>query len=73
MIPIARPLLGPEEQEAVLRVLASGQLAQGEVDQFFFCCHALTLHAFAGFGKSLGHLSSSYQRITTLVCKLVEF
>src|SRR5579859_6009465 len=30
MIPIARPLLGSEEQEAVLRVLASGQLAQGE-------------------------------------------
>jgi len=30
MIPIARPLLGTEEEEAVLRVLASGQLAQGE-------------------------------------------
>ena len=30
MIPIACPLLGAEEQEAVLRVLASGQLAQGE-------------------------------------------
>ena len=30
MIPIARPILGSEEQEAVLRVLASGQLAQGE-------------------------------------------
>ena len=30
MIPIARPLLGSEEQEAVLRVLASDQLAQGE-------------------------------------------
>lgn len=30
MISIARPLLGAEEQEAVLRVLASGQLAQGE-------------------------------------------
>lgn len=30
MIPIARPLLGSEEQEAVLRVLVSGQLAQGE-------------------------------------------
>ena len=30
MIPIAHPLLGVEENEAVLRVLASGQLAQGE-------------------------------------------
>jgi dTDP-4-amino-4,6-dideoxygalactose transaminase len=30
MIPIARPMLGAEEQEAVLKVLASGQLAQGE-------------------------------------------
>jgi perosamine synthetase len=30
MIPIAHPLLGAEEGEAVLRVLASGQLAQGE-------------------------------------------
>jgi hypothetical protein len=30
MIPIAYPLLGAEEQEAGLRVLSSGQLAQGE-------------------------------------------
>lgn len=30
MIPIARPLLGAEELEAVSRVLTSGQLAQGE-------------------------------------------
>lgn len=30
MIPIARPLLGSEEEDAVLRVLASGQLAQGK-------------------------------------------
>jgi dTDP-4-amino-4,6-dideoxygalactose transaminase len=30
MIPIARPLIGNEEEAAVLRVLASGQLAQGE-------------------------------------------
>jgi perosamine synthetase len=31
LIPIARPLLGVEEQEAVARVLASGQLAQGDL------------------------------------------
>ncbi|HLX56671.1 MAG TPA: DegT/DnrJ/EryC1/StrS family aminotransferase [Ktedonobacteraceae bacterium] len=30
MIPIARPLIGVEEEEAVLAVLKSGQLAQGE-------------------------------------------
>jgi perosamine synthetase len=30
MIDIARPLLGVEEEDAVLRVLASGRLAQGE-------------------------------------------
>ena len=30
MIPIARPLLGAEEEEAMLRVLASSQLAQGK-------------------------------------------
>src|SRR5438270_12144987 len=30
MIPIALPFLGAEEEAAVLRVLASGQLAQGE-------------------------------------------
>ena len=30
MISVARPLLGREEEEAILKVLASGQLAQGE-------------------------------------------
>src|SRR6266702_157145 len=30
MISIARPLLGAEEEAAILRVLASGQLVQGE-------------------------------------------
>jgi len=30
MIPIAHPLLGTEEENAVLRVLVSGQLAQGK-------------------------------------------
>ncbi|MBF6592066.1 MAG: DegT/DnrJ/EryC1/StrS family aminotransferase [Ktedonobacterales bacterium] len=35
MIPIAHPLLGTEEQEAVMRVLASGQLAHGaDVEAF---------------------------------------
>jgi dTDP-4-amino-4,6-dideoxygalactose transaminase len=29
MIPVAKPLIGPEEEEAVLRVLRSGMLAQG--------------------------------------------
>ena len=30
MIAVAHPLLGTEEEVAMLRVLASGQLAQGE-------------------------------------------
>src|SRR5882724_8813445 len=30
MISIARPLIGPEEQSAVLQILTSGQLVQGE-------------------------------------------
>ncbi len=44
-------------------LLQAGLLSQqpilvSQVDQFFFCCHVLTLHAFVGFGKSLGDLSS---------------
>ena len=44
-------------------LLQAGLLSQqpilvSQVDQFFFFCHALTLHAFVGFGKSLGDLSS---------------
>ncbi|HXR66536.1 MAG TPA: DegT/DnrJ/EryC1/StrS family aminotransferase [Ktedonobacteraceae bacterium] len=44
MIPVARPLVGTEEAEAVLQVLASGQLAQGErvmafEQQFAKLCH----------------------------------
>jgi perosamine synthetase len=35
LIPIARPGIGVEEQEAVLRVLASGQLAQGPLVEEF--------------------------------------
>ncbi len=40
MIPMAHPLLGAEEEAAVLRVLGSGQLAQGE-------CVAAFEHRFA--------------------------
>ena len=44
MIPIARPLLGAEEEAAMLRVLASGQLAQGKMvadfeQRFAQVCH----------------------------------
>ena len=43
-------------------LLQAGLLSQqpilvSQVDQFFFCCHVLTLHAFVGFGKSLEHCS----------------
>ncbi len=35
MIPIAKPLIGPEEKQAVLEVLDSGILAQGPCVQAF--------------------------------------
>jgi len=35
LIPIARPVIGEEEKQAVLRVLESGQLAQGKVVREF--------------------------------------
>jgi dTDP-4-amino-4,6-dideoxygalactose transaminase len=50
MIPIARPILGPEEEEAVSRVLRSGRLAQGpEVAAFEegFAAIAGSAHAIA--------------------------
>ena len=49
--------------QAVRFLVQAGLLSQqpilvSQVDQFFFCCHALTLHVFVVFGKSLGDLSS---------------
>lgn len=52
MIPIAKPLIGPEEKEAVLNVLASGQLAQGEIVAEFerkFAEYLGVKHAVATF------------------------
>ena len=39
-------------------LLSQQSILVSQVDQFFFCCHALTLHVCVGFGKSLGDLSS---------------
>jgi len=50
MIPIARPLIGEEEKQAVLAVLESGQLAQGEVVEQFeraFAAYCGVRHAIA--------------------------
>ena len=50
MIPIARPLIGDEEKQAVLAVLDSGQLAQGEVVEQFeaaFATYCGVRHAIA--------------------------
>ena len=50
MIPISRPIIGAEEEEAVVRVLRSGRLAQGpEVEAFEreFAALAGTAHAIA--------------------------
>jgi hypothetical protein len=35
-------------------LLSQQPILLSQVDQFFCCCHALTLHTFVGFGKSLG-------------------
>ena len=33
-------------------LLSQQPILVSQVNQFFFCCHALTLHVFVGFGKS---------------------
>jgi len=54
MIPIALPLLGAEEEAAVLRVLASGQLAQGERVAAFEQLFAELCHVHAAVAVSSG-------------------
>src|SRR5437588_6223963 len=61
MISIAHPLLGAEEEAAVLRVLASGQLAQGEQvaafeQRFADTCHVLEAVAVSS-GTAALHLA----------------
>jgi dTDP-4-amino-4,6-dideoxygalactose transaminase len=60
-INIAKPMLGPEEKNAVLEVMSSGKLAQGEkVDQFekAFAAYIGTKHAVAvGNGTIAIHLA----------------
>jgi perosamine synthetase len=61
MIPIAHPILGSEEIEAVLRVLTSGQLAQGESvaafeRRFAEVCHVREAVAVSS-GTAALHLS----------------
>lgn len=61
MIPIAHPILGSEEKEAVLRVLTSGQLAQGEYvaafeRRFAEVCHVREAVAVSS-GTAALHLS----------------
>src|SRR5437588_13121602 len=54
MISIAHPLLGAEEEAAVLRVLASGQLAQGEQVAAFEQRFAETCHVTEAVAVSSG-------------------
>ncbi|MBM4248068.1 MAG: DegT/DnrJ/EryC1/StrS family aminotransferase [Euryarchaeota archaeon] len=60
-INIAKPMLGPEEKNAVLEVMSSGKLAQGEkVDRFekAFAAYVGTRHAVAvGNGTIAIHLA----------------
>jgi hypothetical protein len=39
-------------------LLSQQPILFSQVNQFFFGCHALTLHASAGVSKSLGDLGS---------------
>ena len=61
MIPIARPLIGPEEQAAVAKVLASGQLAQGEqvaaFEKRFAALHQVREAVAVTSGTSALHLA----------------
>jgi perosamine synthetase len=54
MIPLARPLVGAEELAAISRVLASGQLAQGECVTAFERRFADLCHAQAAVAVSSG-------------------
>jgi perosamine synthetase len=67
MIPIAEPLVAREETEAVLKVLASGQLAQGAVTQEFeerFAAFCGARHAVAtSSGTTALHLALLVQGI----------
>ena len=50
MIPIAKPIIGEEEKQAVMAVLDSGQLAQGDVVEQFeeaFAAYCGVRHAIA--------------------------
>src|SRR5256714_6044240 len=61
MIPVAHPLLGTEEENAVLRVLVSGQLAQGKhvtvfEQRFAEVCHVREAVALSS-GTAALHLA----------------
>ncbi len=67
VISIARPMLGPEEKRAVLEVMSSGRLAQGERVEHFeraFAAYIGTKHAVAvGNGTLAIHLALLAQGI----------
>jgi len=54
LIPISRPTLGPEEEAAVLAVMRSGQLAQGEQVRAFERDFAAATGAAAAVATSSG-------------------
>ena len=54
MIPISRPTLGPEEEQAVLEVLRSGKLAQGERVREFESRFATDIGSRHGIATSSG-------------------
>jgi hypothetical protein len=52
-------------------LLSQQPILVSQVNQFFVCCHALTLHVCAGCGKSLGDLSSYFQLISLVFFEIV--
>jgi dTDP-4-amino-4,6-dideoxygalactose transaminase len=58
-IPVARPLIGEEEKQAVMQVLESGQLAQGPKTQEFEEAFARYVGAKHAIGVNSGTARSS--------------
>ena len=69
MIPISKPIIGPEEKEAVIAVLESGQLAQGPRVQEFERQFA----AFCGVEHAVATSSGTAALLTALLAHQIGF
>ena len=53
-------------------LLSQQPIVLSKLDQFFFCCHALTLHGSGVFGKPLGDLGS-YEYFVCFAQLILDF